>query len=111
MHAKLADLLEPLGGHIDYIAYCPHGPDDHCSCRKPQAGMYQEIASHFDTSLQGTPVIGDSLRDLQAAISVNASPMLVRTGKGTRTLSSKDLPTDIPVFNNLEQAVSSLINQ
>lgn len=111
MHEKLKKLLKPLGGHIDYIASCPHGPDDQCNCRKPLPGMYREIATHFNTSLEGVPVIGDSLRDIQAAISVNASPILVRTGKGERTLSNKDLPAHVPVFDNLQQAVISLLHK
>lgn len=110
MHNKLAKLLQPLGGHIDYIAYCPHGPDNQCECRKPKTGMYQEIAAHFQTPLEGVVVIGDSLRDLQAAILVKASPILVRTGKGERTLLNQDFPADVPVFDNLQQAVFSIIN-
>jgi D-glycero-D-manno-heptose 1,7-bisphosphate phosphatase len=109
MHDKLSKLLIPLNGHIDYITFCPHGPDDSCTCRKPLPGMYQEIAEHFNISLEGVPVVGDSMRDLEAAIAVNAKPILVRTGKGDRTLSNNNLDDQIPVFDNLQQAVNSLI--
>lgn len=109
MHEKLRRELESLGGHVDMIAFCPHGPDDHCDCRKPKPGMYEAIAKRFDLPLEGVPVIGDSLRDLQAAQAVNASPMLVRTGKGERTLAKGEGLEGIPVYDNLAQAVEALI--
>ena len=109
MHTKLFNLLAPLNGHIDYIAYCPHGPNDSCLCRKPLPGMYQKIAEHFKTTLKDVPVIGDSMRDLEAAIAVNARPILVRTGKGERTLLKNTLNDNIPIYDNLKQAVNSLI--
>jgi D-glycero-D-manno-heptose 1,7-bisphosphate phosphatase len=57
------------------------------------------------------PVIGDSLRDLEAAVAAGARPMLVRTGKGERTLAKGGLPADTPVFDDLAQAVEALLAQ
>ena len=37
-------------------------------------------------SLVGTPAVGDSLRDLRAAAAAGATPILVRTGNGEKTL-------------------------
>ena len=111
MHEKLRGELAPHGGSIDMIAFCPHGPDDGCDCRKPKPGMYREIARRFDTSLKGVPVIGDSLRDLQAAQAVEASPMLVRTGKGERTITKGEGLDGIPVYDDLAAAVSALLEE
>ena len=94
---------------VDYIAYCPHGPDSTCRCRKPLPGMYEEIAEHFGCDLDGVPVIGDSLRDLEAAVAAGAKPMLVRTGKGERTLAKGGLPENTPVFDDLAGAVDALL--
>ena len=109
MHDKLSTLLSKMGGSIDYIAYCPHGPDDNCNCRKPKPGMYQQIAQHFNISLEGVPVIGDSLRDLQAAQTVKATPYLVKTGKGERTLAKGEGIDNIPVYENLAAIVDELL--
>ncbi|MFP3354737.1 HAD-IIIA family hydrolase, partial [Pseudoalteromonas sp. SIMBA_153] len=38
MNKRLHALVEAEGGKIAHIAYCPHGPDDQCSCRKPLPG-------------------------------------------------------------------------
>lgn len=115
MHAKLQQLLAPLGGHIDGIFFCPHGPQDGCDCRKPLPGLLTQIAKKFSTDLAGVPVIGDSLRDLQSAIAVGAKPILVRTGKGARSLSSlAGASVDarlkaVPVYRDLAEAVDALL--
>jgi len=109
MHQKMRDLLATHGGRVDYLVYCPHGPNEASTCRKPLPGMYEEIAAHFACSLQGVPVIGDSLRDLQAAVAVDARPMLVRTGKGERTLAAGGIPQATPVFDDLAAAVNALL--
>src|SRR5438093_1023531 len=39
IHARLRALLEAGGASLDAIYYCPHHPDDACSCRKPRPGL------------------------------------------------------------------------
>ncbi|CAG0907454.1 unnamed protein product, partial [Cyprideis torosa] len=111
MHNKLSGLLADLGGHVDYMTYCPHAPDEACLCRKPLPGMYQEIARKFNTSLEGVWVIGDSLRDLQAAVAVAAQPVLVKTGKGLRSMEQVDLPPNTFIFDDLLAAAKALISE
>ena len=113
MHDKLAHLLDEKGGAIDYIAYCPHGPDDHCSCRKPLPGLLYEIGNHFKIDLTDVPIIGDSLRDIQAARMVGGFPILVKTGKGERTLdtTTSDELDNVPVYENLAAAVDAILNR
>lgn len=114
MHKKMAELLKLLNGKVDGIFYCPHGPDECCECRKPKPGLYLQIAKQFNTSLDGVIVIGDSFRDLEAALAVNAKPILVKTGKGLKTLENhkNELKTHkIPVFDDLKAAVDNLISE
>lgn len=110
IHAKLRGLLAELGGHIDGIFFCPHTPDEHCDCRKPAPGLLRQISEHFGAPLLGVPMVGDALRDLQAARAVGASPMLVRTGKGMLTLEQDEDLGDVPVFDNLTAAVDALLS-
>ncbi|MBF0471263.1 MAG: D-glycero-beta-D-manno-heptose 1,7-bisphosphate 7-phosphatase, partial [Gammaproteobacteria bacterium] len=86
MHKKLDSLLSPFAAAIDHLEYCPHLSSSNCQCRKPLPGMLLNISDHFHLSLQGVPVIGDSLRDIKSALAVGASPYLVTTGKGRRTI-------------------------
>jgi D-glycero-D-manno-heptose 1,7-bisphosphate phosphatase len=112
MHAKMLGLINDAGGRIGRVVICPHGPDDGCDCRKPRAGMLEQLARHFDTPLAGVPVIGDALRDLEAAAAVGARPILVRTGKGLRTEAA--LPerfAGVTVYDDLATAAQALIDE
>ena len=82
IHAKMHRALAELGGRIDAVFFCPHGPDDGCSCRKPLPGMLKTIGERYGVPLRETYAIGDSLRDLQAGVAAGCAPHLVRTGKG-----------------------------
>ena len=111
MHQKMEQMLAQLGGKIEAVYYCPHGPDSNCKCRKPKDGMFQEITKRYQCGLLNVPAIGDSLRDIQAARKVNATPILVRTGEGERTLASatkKELK-GVAVYQDLAEAVDAIL--
>ncbi len=72
--------LAALGGRVDAVFFCPHGPADGCSCRKPQPGLFATIGERYGVDLHEVPSVGDSLRDLQAGIAAGSPPHLVRTG-------------------------------
>jgi D-glycero-D-manno-heptose 1,7-bisphosphate phosphatase len=97
------------GGRIDGIFYCPHSYDAGCNCRKPKAGLLEEIAHRFGVDLEGVPMVGDSLRDLQAAAVVGARPILVLTGKGKKTRKDGELPAGTVVYDDLAAAVRNLL--
>jgi D-glycero-D-manno-heptose 1,7-bisphosphate phosphatase len=110
MHNKMQRLVAEHGGNIDAVFFCPHGPNDNCDCRKPKTGLLTEVARRFGTSLQGVPCIGDAYRDIEAARAVGALPILVRTGKGTRTLYNTDNNLEgVPVFCDLNEAVNAML--
>jgi D-glycero-D-manno-heptose 1,7-bisphosphate phosphatase len=81
IHARMNTELARLGGRIDAVFFCPHAPEDGCDCRKPQPGLIVQIGERFGIDLARVPVVGDSLRDLQATRSAGAQPHLVLTGK------------------------------
>jgi D-glycero-D-manno-heptose 1,7-bisphosphate phosphatase len=109
IHAKMHKAVAQAGGRIEAVFYCPHSADMDCDCRKPKPGLFEEIAARYGRDLQDVPAIGDSLRDLQAAESVGARPVLVKTGKGTKTLVAGGLPENTPVFADLSEAVEYLL--
>ena len=108
MHDKLRGLLAQQQAQIGLIAYCPHGPDDGCDCRKPATGLLEQIAAHYQQDLTGVWFVGDSLRDLQAAVQVGAQPVLVKTGKGLVTLD-KQLPANTLIFDDLAAVAEQLL--
>lgn len=109
IHEKMHKLLFAVGGRIDAIFYCPHAADSACDCRKPQPGMFKHIASTFNADLNGTPAIGDSLRDLVAATAVGCQPILVLTGKGEKTKEAGGLPEGTLEYPDLAAAVKALL--
>jgi D-glycero-D-manno-heptose 1,7-bisphosphate phosphatase len=111
MHAKFRSLVNEAGGKVDYIVICPHGPDDGCACRKPGPGMYLQIADHFDTGLDGVPVVGDSIRDLEAALAAGAAPVLVRTGNGLKSEAQLDGGLALtPIYDDLAAFAKTFIS-
>ena len=109
IHKKMQSSLKEFGGRIDAIFFCPHKPDDNCDCRKPKPGLLNSIGNRLSANLNDIPVVGDSARDLEAAKTVLASPVLVKTGKGTMTFNSNEFDHSIPVFENLYEYVESLL--
>ncbi len=115
MHDKLNRLVEVEGGQIEAIYYCPHLPEDNCQCRKPRPGLLTQIGAHAGSSLESVPVVGDSLRDLEAAIAVGAKPVLVMTGKGSNTYTmlkstNSTLLETIDCYPSLAEFADSLLD-
>ena len=86
IHRKMASSIRDKGGRLDSVFFCPHSPAEQCGCRKPKPGMLLEISDRLGIGLSGVPVVGDSLRDLEAAEAAGAIPVLVKTGRGRLTL-------------------------
>jgi len=92
MHEKMNRTAAAVGGRIDAVFFCPHTQEDECECRKPKPGMLQQIVERFEIDPADTPMVGDSLRDLQAGAALGFELHLVLTGKGRKTLAAGNLP-------------------
>jgi D-glycero-D-manno-heptose 1,7-bisphosphate phosphatase len=112
MHVKMHRLAAAVGGRIDAVFFCPHTAQDHCDCRKPKPGMLKMIAERFEVDPEGTAVVGDSLRDLQAGAALGFPTHLVRTGKGEKTLAAGGLPEGTQIHDDLRAfALDFLANE
>ena len=109
IHDKMHKAVALAGGRIDAIFYCPHAADADCHCRKPKSGMLEDIATRYNANLKGVPSVGDSLRDLTAAAKMGMQPILVLTGKGTKTQAAGGLPEGTLVYPDLAAAVATLV--
>lgn len=111
MHEKLYSLLAEDKDAIKHIAYCPHVPDAHCICRKPRTGMLDEISLKLNIALNPEVFfVGDSFKDIQAARKASCTPVLVKTGKGLRTLAKHQSELEnVMIFDNLQQFVEAVI--
>ncbi|HET7364367.1 MAG TPA: D-glycero-beta-D-manno-heptose 1,7-bisphosphate 7-phosphatase [Burkholderiales bacterium] len=101
IHDALQRAAVQAGGRVDAFFFCPHAADAACQCRKPQPGMLLEVARRFNIALADTYMVGDGLRDVQAAAAAGARPVLVLTGKGQKTQAEGNLPPGTQVFADL----------
>ena len=101
IHDTLQRALGQRGGRIDAFFFCPHAAESGCECRKPQPGMLLEVARRFNVSLADTYMVGDSRKDLEAAVAAGARPVLVLTGNGRKTRDQGNLPPATQVYADL----------
>lgn len=80
IHAAMIAAARAHGGEIAAVFFCPHRPDEGCSCRKPRPGLLLQAAEAFGSHLAGVPFIGDKLSDVEAARAAGARPILVGAG-------------------------------
>ena len=111
IHSKCCGMVEKAGGLISAIFYCPHPPSADCSCRKPKTGLLKQAESELGVSLTGSFLIGDSMKDLEAALAFGMKPVLVRTGNGSKTELNLDdkLRSSIAVFDDLDSATNWIL--
>lgn len=108
-HTKMLNLIHQAGGDLHHIAWCPHGPDDGCDCRKPNAGLLDQISQALDLDLTGGFMVGDALRDLQAGQAKGCQAVLVRTGKGMKTLATGEGLEGVMIVDNLAELADYLL--
>jgi len=116
IHRKMASSIRDKGGRLNSVFFCPHSPADQCGCRKPKPGMLLEISDRLGIRLSGVPVVGDSLRDLEAAAAAGAMPVMVKTGRGRLTqekLSQGELSHTLgqtPVYADLAAFTDAVLD-
>lgn len=102
VNRRVEDLLGPLGPFL----YCPHGPGDGCTCRKPAPGLLLAAARALDVDPQRCAMIGDIGADVDAARAAGARGVLVPT--------AETLPQEVAsapeVATDLAEAVSQLLD-
>jgi D-glycero-D-manno-heptose 1,7-bisphosphate phosphatase len=110
VHARMVREAELAGARIHGIYFCPHAPEAGCSCRKPAPGLIEQALAASGVPAAETLVVGDDLRDLQAAEAAGVPAALVLTGKGRRAaqqLGSKA----VPIFQDLRALSLALVSK
>tara|TARA_Y100000389_G_scaffold54904_1_gene50769 strand:- start:6711 stop:7271 length:561 start_codon:yes stop_codon:yes gene_type:complete len=107
IHEKLVSLCSYSGGSIFSTFYCYDHPDSNSKYRKPKPGMYLDIADRLNINLANIFAIGDSPRDMSAALASGCKPLGVMTGNGEKI---KEQMPDIDLFNDLFDAAQFVID-
>jgi D-glycero-D-manno-heptose 1,7-bisphosphate phosphatase len=77
VNAKLAAVLHAAGAPADGSYYCPHAPEDRCSCRKPGIALVTQAARELGFDPANAVVIGDKSSDVELGQRLGAVTMLV----------------------------------
>lgn len=94
IHAKIGRQLAAVGGRVEAVFFCPHSPEDGCSCRKPAPGLFTQIGERFGVSLAGVPAVGNAPRHVQAGAAAGCLPHLLLTGKSEHLRERVGLGSD-----------------
>lgn len=113
IHARMVQAIETAGGRVDRVMYCPHRPDEHCTCRKPQPGLLLKAAEELGLDLAHSYLIGDAESDMKAGRAAGCQRYLVLTGRGRRQLIDCWLHGErgIGVKSNLGASVNAILRR
>lgn len=111
LHEKLITLLSEKEAEIDNLYFCPHMPEDGCSCRKPETGLLDKAREEFSIDPKKSFMIGDRLSDVEAGQKFGCQSILVLTGYGKSELDldSKSILKKAIVSDNLHEAVKYIV--
>ena len=51
--------MEKMGVHVDDAFICPHTPEEHCSCRKPERGLIEQAMEKYEIDIPKSVYFGD----------------------------------------------------
>lgn len=113
IHDRMVTSISAAGGKIHDIRYCPHTPEQDCSCRKPKPGMLLDLAARWHVDLSHAFLVGDALTDIEAATSAGCRSILVKTGRGTEQLYAPAFAHCPPnhIATNLFDAVAWILGR
>lgn len=78
---------------LDDILICPHAEEDHCPCRKPRAGLFEEAAFKHHLLLGQSFVISHRWPDAEASRLIGSTSLLLESpwlGRGHHDLVVRD---------------------
>lgn len=110
IHHKLYACLKEAGAWVDEIFVCTDTGNVPSARRKPAPGLLLEALEKYQAKAEETPMVGDALRDLEAAAQIGCPRILVLTGKG-RATQEAGLPASVQpvaVYEDLHAFVESL---
>jgi len=112
INQQMKEELEAAGGRVDGVYYCPHTPDDRCSCRKPESGLLERAMQECGVKSDRRFMVGDALSDVQAGRKASAVSIMVKTGRGEAQLKSlkADAPGPDHVAEDISEAVEFILN-
>ncbi|MCK4816057.1 HAD-IIIA family hydrolase [bacterium] len=120
IHRKMKQAFVQHDAYFDKIYYCPHylsskfpEYDKDCNCRKPKPGLALKAAADLDIDTSRSYMIGDKVEDILFGINISASPILVLTGYGKKSLKTLREKKIVPAYvaQDLLEAVNWILDR
>jgi len=108
VHERMQADAAAHGAALDAVLYCPHAPEEQCSCRKPAPGLIQAAVAGSGIAASDSIVVGDDGRDLEAAQRAGVAAALVRTGKGRQTEALLGKAA-VPAYDDLRELARAIL--
>jgi histidinol-phosphate phosphatase family protein len=89
VNGRLLALLRRGGARVDGLFWCPHGPEDHCPCRKPKLGLLKRAARELRLPWRRSISVGDRWGDVAIGRRTGGRGVLVLTGYGRQAAREK----------------------
>lgn len=109
LHERMVGTIRDAGGDLTAAFFCPHRPDEGCSCRKPAPGMILAAARLLSIPLESCFMVGDRPTDLEAMANAGGRAVLLVRGFPEHSLDEA-VPGHPPVarHGSLMEVVASL---
>jgi len=82
INKRLSFMLNQEGAFLDGMYYCPHHPEEGCTCRKPEPGLLKRAAGELALDLSLSYMVGDKSDDIETIHRVGGKGIVVLTGHG-----------------------------
>ncbi|MBR3632425.1 MAG: HAD family hydrolase [Elusimicrobiaceae bacterium] len=103
VHNRLKELLKPI--QIRDIVFCPHAPDQACSCRKPGTLLGEQLIQKYNIDVSHSFMVGDKKADILFGQKLGCRAVLVTTANGKHHLQKyPDLKPDFIASDMLTAA-------
>lgn len=94
VNRRLCQLFHPV--HFDEIVFCPHAPNEKCSCRKPLPKLGLQLIKKYHIDVKHSFMVGDKKSDVDFGRALGCKSILVKTANGPKHL--KEYPDLKPDF-------------
>jgi histidinol phosphatase-like enzyme len=103
-------MVERAGAKLTHIYVCPHTPEAHCACRKPNLGLMQQAARELRFNPRRSVVVGDKESDIEFGHRAGARAILISSGTpggSGRIVESLTVPTLMHAALSITEAAGS----
>jgi D-glycero-D-manno-heptose 1,7-bisphosphate phosphatase len=105
MNARLLTMVERAGARLSKIYVCPHAPEDHCACRKPNLALMEQASRELDFDPHCSVVVGDKESDIEFARRAGAKGILISSNLPNRSGSAENVT--VPTLLDAARSIAS----